>query len=175
MFLVLCIVSLHSVMTSLDISCKDFNRQYKDRKGVLMQNSDTMVNSSRAELIRSARESCNKNLNHNRSNNQGMNKRISTIKRDGQETSLVRSSVRSTDASVFYSKSITIKLFIARVVVSVIILLSIIVMDQMKISYHNVNSTVIKNTIQSNESTEKAVDFVATFTKENILSVFNGK
>jgi hypothetical protein len=45
----------------------------------------------------------------------------------------------------------------------------------MKFSYHNVNSTVIKNTIQSNESAQKAVDFVATFTKENVISVFNGK
>lgn len=137
-----------------------------------MPDSNAMMSNNRAELIKSARESCNKNLYHTKSTTMTA-KRVSPKSEVKENTRPI--AINQIQSRAIQSKVMTFRLMMLRVLASLAILISIVVIDQFKISYKNVNSSTIKTAIQSNESADKAVDIVTKFTKENIISVFSQK
>jgi hypothetical protein len=115
-------------------------------------------NSSRAEMIRQARENINRNQNmqgHSNSDKKSLNNSY-----DSEE-------------DTYYDRMYKIKMLMIRSVIAVLLFLAVVAMDQMSITYHNIKSSTIKDAIGTNQTMENVQETVTSFTEEKIIPVFH--
>lgn len=106
--------------------------------------------SSRAEQIKWARESCNKNL-----------------------ACEVYSSPREDKEGIQNENFVKKKLVMVRLLCAVILAIAIIAMDQLEVSINGVESQTIENVLDSNEVVKKMETYITNYTEEKIIPVFN--
>lgn len=109
------------------------------------------VVSNRSELIKRARDSCSKGFDG--PNTYPANSKVfrSTRNYNGKQGNEV----------------FKIKFFVIRIIIALVILLSIIFIDKMKITYDNFNSAQISNMLHSNHLYEQAKKYVDMVFKDD--------
>lgn len=116
-----------------------------------MLQEDVNAISNRSELIRKARESCTRGMNDTNpySSKLSYNRRASS-----NETTLTG------------DVNLKVKFFLIRMVVALVLLTAVVIADQMKLSYEDMNSNQIINLIRSNRLYEQAKEYVNDFTNK---------
>lgn len=126
-----------------------------------MENQEELMDYSRAEYIRLARESCTRNLGSNHSGK--YSNQYKELQREQKKalsaytkTEINHQSLPGDDYAlpVFHYKTLLIK-----IICCALIFLSVYIIDKFDISYKNFSSTTVKEYISSNEGIEEAQNF----------------
>lgn len=115
--------------------------------------------SSRAELIRQARENCSRNLSYTSS--RGKEKEIDSVIDFDQPLSFPA------------KKKIARKIGVIRWMIVIVFFLSFIAIDQLDLKYEGINSHWVANFLQGEKTLTKIKQEAFIFTKEKIIPVFH--
>lgn len=113
---------------------------------------------SRDEYIRMARESCVKNLHPDGGTNKN-----ELHKKNARNYDFYKNSELFSGMNI---KSTGMRSLLIRTICVLVLFLSILMVDKLKISVNTFNSDFIKNAIVSNEGVEKAEDFFVSVLKQ---------
>jgi len=132
---------------------------YVDKRRIRMDNRQTdSIALSRDEYIQMARESCVKNLH----SDGGTNKN-ELHRKTPNNYSIYKNSELFSGMNI---KSSGMRSLLIRTICVLVLFLSILMVDKLKISIRTFNSDFIKNAIVSNEGVEKAEDFFVSVFKK---------
>lgn len=138
--------------------------------------------STRAEMIRQARESCAKNLYATNPKwmdgaiNENKEKKIQEQLRKEEKKQIVQTAgaLGIKDSPVDAERQTYLKLLLVRTICAVLIALVVITMDQLNLQDSFTKKVDVEAMISSNVTMDQLEQSVSSFIKDTILPVFNG-
>lgn len=138
--------------------------------------------STRAEMIRQARESCAKNLYATNPKwmdgaiNENKEKKIQEQLRKEEKKQIVQTAgaLGIKDSPVDAERQTYLKLLLVRTICAVLIALVVITMDQLNLQDSFTKKMDVEAMISSNVTMDQLEQSVSSFIKDTILPVFNG-
>lgn len=138
--------------------------------------------STRAEMIRQARESCAKNLYATNPKwmdgaiNENKEKKIQEQLRKEEKKQIVQTAgaLGIKDSPVDAERQMYLKLLLVRTICAVLIALVVITMDQLNLQDSFTKKVDVEAMISSNVTMDQLEQSVSSFIKDTILPVFNG-
>jgi hypothetical protein len=131
-----------------------------------MENQEEYYSPSRSELIKIARESCNRNMNTANWNNKERNYNAYKIKNNSTGKYDTKFSTAADRQPIL--TGVSLKLFILRIVCAAVILTTILLIDKFDWNLYNVNSDFIYKCVTTNVSIDEAENFVVSIYEDLI-------